>query len=266
MNGSAKIRIENVTHRFRDPRGDGEITAVTGIDLDVADREFVSIVGPSGCGKTTLLSMIAGLVRPAIGGVELDGRPVRGLSPGVIGYMFARDTLLPWRNVTANVELALELNHDGRIARGRARELVSLVGLERFSNHYPDQLSQGMRQRVALARTLASDPDVLLMDEPFGALDAQTRVLMQDEFMRIWEGSNKTVVFVTHDLVEALALSDRVILMSSRPGRIKAQYEVRLPRPRVVDELQSDPIFEQLHRELWKQLKEETLDVEGLER
>jgi NitT/TauT family transport system ATP-binding protein len=261
---SEKISIRGVTHRFRDPRGEGEITALMDIDLAVGDREFVSIVGPSGCGKTTLLSMVAGLVKPSSGVVELNGRQVTGVSPGEVGYMFARDTLLPWRTVTGNVELALELNDHQSGGRERARELVSKVGLERFGDHYPDQLSQGMRQRVALARTLAGDPNVLLMDEPFGALDAQTRVLMQDEFLRIWEASKKTAVFVTHDLVEALALSDRVVLMSSRPGRIKAEVQVNLPRPRVVEELQTNPEFERLHQTLWGQLKEETLDQEAL--
>jgi NitT/TauT family transport system ATP-binding protein len=222
----------------------------------------VSIVGPSGCGKTTLLNMLAGLVKPSRGEVKIDGRPVTQVGGPDIGYMFAKDNLLPWRNVLRNVELGLEFTRD-KDRHERAREYIKLVGLEGFEKHYPDQLSHGMRQRAALARTLVKAPKILLMDEPFGALDAQTRTIMQDHFLQLWDTYKSTVVFVTHDLVEAIALSDRVLVFSSRPGRIKSEYRIPFPRPRLVEDLQVDPSFQELFRAIWNDLKDE-IDSTGV--
>lgn len=253
-----KIEVRGVSHYFADPKSRTTSAAILDIDLSVKPSEFVSIVGPSGCGKTTLLNMIAGVLRPSAGEVSVNGRAVNGLRPDLIGYMFARDGLLPWRTVRENVRLGLEFGHH-RDADKRSSSLVSMVGLSGFEDHLPHQLSQGMRQRVALARSLARDPEILLMDEPFGALDAQTRVLVQNEFIRIWESDQKTVLLVTHDLVEALALSDRVIVMTARPGAIKAVHKIDLPRPRIVDELQDSPEFRELHARVWHDLKYEAL-------
>jgi NitT/TauT family transport system ATP-binding protein len=252
---SEKIALRGITHWYRDPRSAKLVHAVESFDLTVADREFISIVGPSGCGKTTLLSMISGLIRPSRGSVVVDGTPVDGLRPGLMGYMFARDSLLPWRKVARNIRLGLEFDKREIDRDRRVQELVATVGLTGFEDHYPDQLSHGMRQRVALARTLAGDPEVLLMDEPFGALDAQTRTLMQEEFVRIWEAHQKTVVFVTHDIDEALALSDRVIVMSARPGRLQAEYVIDFPRPRNIEDLHATPEFQALRRRIWRELR-----------
>ncbi len=252
------IEIRGVRHVFQDARTGKPVRAVERVDLSIAEGEFVSIVGPSGCGKTTLLNIVSGLIRPSYGQALVDGREVKGLQPRLIGYMFARDSLLPWRSVIKNVELGLELAGSAE-RHQRAQELVSLVGLDGFEDKYPDQLSQGMRQRVALARTLATDPRILLMDEPFGALDAQTKLLMEDEFLRIWEANQKTVLFITHDLVEALTMSDRVIVFAARPGYIKASYQIAFPRPRSAADLPTDPEFQRLHRQIWNELKVENV-------
>jgi NitT/TauT family transport system ATP-binding protein len=216
------------------------ITALTGIDLSIEEGQFVALVGASGCGKTTLLNMAAGLLHPTSGTVTIGGRPAR--SPNLdIGYMFARDALLPWRTAQKNVELPLETRGWPRKKRAdRAREMLQLVGLAGRERQFRLQLSQGMRQRVALSRTLAADPPLLLMDEPFAALDARTKLTLQAEFLAIWEehqGSetNKTVVFVTHDLEEAALLADRVIVMLPHPGRIAKDQLIDLPRPRARD-------------------------------
>jgi len=260
------ITVENIRHWYYDTRTKGVVEAISHAETKIGHREFVSIVGPSGCGKTTLLNMIAGMVVPSQGTLSIDGRRVSGIQPDTIGYMVARDTLLPWRTVIKNVEFALEFgSHDGD-RRKEAEEFVSLVGLDGFEDHYPDQLSHGMRQRAALARTLVGRPKVLLMDEPFGALDAQTRLLMQNEFVHLWEARQTTVVFVTHDLIEAMAMSDRVLVFSARPGRIKADYRVDFPRPRIVDELQDDPAFQALHRNIWGELKVEAYDADHSDR
>jgi NitT/TauT family transport system ATP-binding protein len=259
----AKIECRGIQHWFRDPRSKSNIQAISHVDLDIEDGEFVSIVGPSGCGKTTLLNMMAGLISPSQGTVTIDGTIISGIHPSNMGYMFARDTLLPWRTVLKNVEMGLEFERV-KNRRERSQQFVQLVGLTGFENHYPDALSQGMRQRVALARTLARDPQLILMDEPFGALDAQTRLLMQNEFLRLWETRTprSTIVFVTHDLVEALALSDRVAVFSARPGHIKSLYTVDLPRPRAVDELQAQPAFQTLYQKVWHDLKVEAETAE----
>lgn len=255
------IAVRGVTHEFDrqsvDDPDDVVMNALIDIDLDVPRGQFLAIVGPSGCGKTTLMNMMAGLLKPTVGSVMRDGRPAKSLAQNV-GYMFARPGLLPWRSARANVELGLEFRG---VRRGEAREiaarLLADVGLSQFENSLPAELSQGMRQRVALARVLALDPDYLLMDEPFGALDAQTKIVVQERFSKIWEGTGKTVIFVTHDLVEAAALADRVIVMTASPGQIKADITIPFGRPRDLDSLRFDPKFQEISHEIWTALKDE---------
>ena len=233
------------------------MTALAPCDLTIADGEFVALIGPSGCGKTTLLNMIAGIVRPSAGSIRHDGRLVDGPNTAA-GYMTQQDSLLPWRTAAENVALPLAIRG---VPPGEARErvaaMLALVGLAGFAQHYPGQLSGGMRKRVALAQTLAYDPGTLLLDEPFGALDAQLKLLMQAELLRIWSGSAKTIVFVTHDLAEAITLADRVIVFSGRPGRIKGIHTIDLPRPRDPFEIQSEPAYQSLYRTLWDLLAPE---------
>lgn len=262
-----RIRVDGVTHYFED--ADGNMTeaskAVDNVSLDVGPGEFVSLIGPSGCGKTTLLNMIAGFFPPTKGTMAVGGQQVRGVQAERLSFMFARDTLFPWRTTLANVMFPMEqrpgnTTKDERRARGR--QLLELVQLSGAEKKYPHELSHGMRQRAALARTLAGDRDVILMDEPFGALDAQTRVLVQDEFAKIWERERPSVLMVTHDLTEAIGLSDRIVVMSHRPARIKAVYEVPIPRPRVILDLPNDPEFHKLYAQLWSDLRPELSGAE----
>jgi NitT/TauT family transport system ATP-binding protein len=228
--------------------------ALTDTDLRVREGEFLAMVGPSGCGKTTLLNAFAGLVAPTRGRVTIGGEPVAGIRPDV-GYMFARDGLMPWRSALGNVAFGLELRGvPAEERRERARRYLALVGLEGFAEHRRAELSQGMRQRVALARTLATEPAVMLMDEPFAALDAQTKVIVQDEFLKIWARSRRTVVFVTHDIVEAVTLADRVVVFSDRPGRIIGEFPIDIPRPRSASG-SHDAAFERLRTEIWACLR-----------
>jgi NitT/TauT family transport system ATP-binding protein len=250
-----KVQLDGLRHTFGAYRGDSKPT-LENVSFSVGEGEFVSLIGPSGCGKTTVLNMIAGLIIPTEGHIAIDGERVNGLQSGRISFMFARDALLPWRTAVQNVELAMEMRGN-RPPRGKAQWLLDLVGLNGFEHHYPSQLSQGMRQRVALARTLAVEADLWLMDEPFAALDANTRTLLQAQFNRIWEDARKTAVLVTHDLSEAIALSDRVIVMSARPGTIKAIHEITLARPRSVIKLQGNPEFLKLYAQLWSDLSDE---------
>jgi NitT/TauT family transport system ATP-binding protein len=234
----------------------GATRALDRVSLTVNDGEFVSIVGPSGCGKSTMLNVIAGLLAPAEGSTHVSGIDGNGAGSR-IGYMFQKDTLLPWATALENVCLPMDVK--GARDWHKARALMQLVDLTGFEAHYPNQLSGGMRKRVQLARLLAQDPEVLLMDEPFGALDAQTRLIIQEEFLKIWERQRKTVLFVTHDLQEAIALSDRVVLISARPGRIKATYTVDLPRPRQIETVLAHPRFMAQFQEIWASLKQEVL-------
>ena len=221
-------------------RGRAQVQALAGISVEIGSGEFITIVGQSGCGKTTLLKILAGLLQRSAGSVSLRGQPVDEPSRD-IGIVFQDPVLLPWRTVFDNVMLPVEvLGLDRQSSRGRARELLELVGLMGFEDKYPHELSGGMRQRVAIARALVHDPSLLLMDEPFGALDAMTREFMNLELLRIWKESGKTIVFITHSIPEAAFLADRVIVMSARPGRIKEIVEVRLPRPRDLDLMASD--------------------------
>ena len=255
------LEATNVQLSYPPRGGSGPVTALEDVSISIPQGQFVSLVGASGCGKTSLLNLFAGLLHPTEGTVTVGGRtPVVG--DAVAGYMFARDGLLPWRTTARNVGLGLE-NRGGTTASRRARvtELLELVGLDRFADSYPRQLSQGMRQRAALARTLAPEPSVLLMDEPFAALDAQTKLRLQAEFLRIWEGAapeeRQTVVFVTHDLQEALLLADRVVVMLPRPGRIAVDRTIELPRPRVdrLGEIMFSTRFRTLHEELFHLLE-----------
>jgi NitT/TauT family transport system ATP-binding protein len=221
-------------------RGRTQVQALAGISVEIEAGEFITIVGQSGCGKTTLLKILAGLLQRSAGSVTLRGQPVDEPSRD-IGIVFQDPVLLPWRTVFDNVMLPVEvLGLDRRSSAKRGRHLLGLVGLRGFEEKYPHELSGGMRQRVAIARALVHDPSLLLMDEPFGALDAMTREFMNLELLRIWKESGKTIVFITHSIPEAAFLADRVIVMSARPGRIKEIVEVRLPRPRDLDMMASD--------------------------
>jgi NitT/TauT family transport system ATP-binding protein len=256
---SQGIVIEGVTQVFRAPERGGTVTAIRDISFDIRPGEFTAVVGPSGCGKSTLLNLISGLLSPSRGRLLIKGEPVSGVRNDV-GYMPARDALLPWRTVQANVEFPLELRD--RLPRERrrkhARALIDAVGLSGFESYFPHALSHGMRQRVAIARTFATSPDILLMDEPFSALDAQTRVQVQDLFLSMWEDEKHTVVLITHDVMEAVALADRVVVFSSAPGRLKAIYDIDLPRPRSVQRLLfEEPVFQDHLRTIWSDLKPE---------
>jgi NitT/TauT family transport system ATP-binding protein len=254
----SQIAIHDVEISYPSRRGGEDFVAVENIDLDVAPGEFVTIVGPSGCGKSTLLLAVDGLVKPSRGDIVVDGRPVTG--PGQDRAMvFQEFGLLPWRTVLGNVLFGMELaKEDGRASRERAQELIELVGLTGFEDRHPHELSGGMRQRVGIARALAVRPDVLLMDEPFGALDAQTREIMAGELLKIWEVERKTVLFVTHGIDEAVYLADRVIVMSKGPGRIIADIAVDLPRPR--SEVRLTPEYVRLREEVSSLLFTETSD------
>lgn len=234
------VTVEGLTHVYAS--GEKSLTALAEVDLDVGWGEFVSVIGPSGCGKTTLLRIFGGLLEPTSGRVLLDGRSLREAQRAKqVGYVFQEASLLPWRTVFRNVTLPLEVNR--RNGRGRdPGELLELVGLAQFSKYYPRELSGGMQQRVALARALAFDPSLLLMDEPFGALDEITRQAMRYELLRIWEVAQKTVLFVTHSIVEAITLSDRVVVLSSQPGRVRAVIDIDLPRPRG-ESMETDEAF-----------------------
>ena len=249
------IEADDVGVTFR-PANRPPVTALAGLDLRVNRGEFVSLVGPSGCGKSTFLSIVLGLLRPDAGQVRVEGRAITGPA-GDRAMVFQEFGLLPWRTVQSNVELGLELRGVAAAKRQqRAHDLIQLVGLTGFERHYPHELSGGMKQRVGLARALATNPEILLMDEPFAALDAQTRDLMQAELLQVWEHSRQTVLFVTHSIEEAAYLSDRVVVLSARPGRQKAEIAVRLPRPRDY-EMRLSPEFNELKLAIWNALKKE---------
>ena len=253
----SKLLIEDVTVRFAARKGEG-VTALDRITLAIPEREFSCIVGPSGCGKSTLLRLVAGLNQATTGRITQGGRPIVGPS-AARGMVFQSYTLFPWLTVRRNVEFGLELKRMPAAERRRiAHGFIEQVGLEGFEDAYPEQLSGGMRQRAALARALANDPEILLMDEPFGALDSQTRALMQEMLLGIWEQSHKTVLFVTHDIDEALFLGDVVYVMTARPGRIKQELTVDIPRPRGPEVLTA-PRFVALKREVLGLIREEAM-------
>jgi len=251
--GAVSLEFCGIRHSFL--QGDTVVDVLDNVDITVAPGEFVGIVGPSGCGKTTLLGMAAGMLQPREGRVLFDGQPLQATS-GETAYMLARDALLPWRSASRNVELALQLRGvDRHERRERSLEWLSRLGLEHAADVNVRRLSHGMRQRVAIARTLAQSPRCVLMDEPFAALDAQTRIRVQKAFLALWESAGPTVLFVTHDLAEAILLSDRVLLMSRGPGRLVGDMQIPLARPRDPERDRSDPAFIECHERLWEQLK-----------
>jgi NitT/TauT family transport system ATP-binding protein len=250
------VEMQNVGVGFRRRRrgAQTEVIACQGVDLTVEESSFVAIVGPSGCGKSTLLRVVAGLLEPTTGSARLYGREIHGPDDDC-AMVFQQHNLFPWKSAIANVEFGLKMQGVGsKERRATAERYLELVGLQDFVAAYPHELSGGMQQRIGLARALAVDPKVLLLDEPFGALDAQTRVVLQDELMHLWQGAAKTALFVTHDIEEALYLADRVIVMSSRPGRVIADITVPFGRPRD-EEIRSDPRFGELKQEIWHMLK-----------
>ncbi|MET9609447.1 ABC transporter ATP-binding protein [Streptomyces sp. NPDC006512] len=267
----AKIVFESVTKTFptKDKKRKEEFTALDGIDLEIEAGEFVVVVGPSGCGKSTLLDLLGGLTRPTSGRILLDGKPVTG--PGLDrGIVFQQYALLPWRTALGNVEFGLEATGVPRRQRAaRAREFLDLVGLTGFEDRHPHELSGGMRQRVAIARSLAYDPDVLLMDEPFAALDAQTRESLQDELRRIWQSTGKTVVFITHGIEEAVYLGQKVAVITSRPGRVKEVVPVSFgdrATGATGEDLRSSPEFARYRHEIWTLLHDEVARAQQLEK
>ena len=255
---SVRVRIDNVYKTFYS-RGN-ETVALSGVSLDIHDNEFVSVVGPSGCGKSTLLNIIAGLTTPTEGKVYCDGREVTGTGTER-GVVFQQYALFPWLTVKKNVMFALEMRGvKGKDAAAGAMKYLEMVDLVKFADHYPKELSGGMKQRVAIARAYAAEPEVLLMDEPFGALDAQTRTQLQTELLATWEREKKTCFFITHDVEEAIILAQRVVIMSARPGRIREIVEVNIPYPRT-QETKLTPEFNALKNRIWSQVYQEYLAV-----
>lgn len=253
------LRLDAVTCRFPGRNGT-PYTAIEQASLTVGAGEFVSLVGPTGCGKSTLLNVAAGLLSPTAGRAEVFGQPIAGRNSHA-GYLFQGDALLPWRSARQNVTFGLELRGmSSEEARARADDWLQRVGLAGHGDKYPHELSGGMRKRVALAQTLVVDPSILLMDEPFSALDVQTRGLMENELLALWQQDRKSVLFVTHDLEEAIALSDRVLVLSAGPGsRPVGEFVIDLDRPRDVEEVRLTPAFVDLHRRIWNTLKAEVM-------
>jgi NitT/TauT family transport system ATP-binding protein len=257
--GVAEISLTGVSISY--PTSDGSnYLAVRDVDLRVPAGTFVSVVGPTGCGKSTLLNAVAGLITPTTGEVRIDGTPLHGLNQRA-GYLFQQDGLLPWKTVLENVELGLRLRGVPAAERTeKATEWLRRVGLAGFERSYPHQLSGGMRRRTSVAQTWIMDPDILLMDEPFGALDVQTRQIMENELLELWTGSGKTVLFVTHDLDEAVSLSDEVVLLAAGPGsRVVGRYPVELPRPRDLMSIRTEPAFTEMYRRIWSDLRKEVM-------
>jgi NitT/TauT family transport system ATP-binding protein len=253
---TAAISLRGATKRFHTLDGAG-FTAIRDVDLEVADGEFVSVVGPTGCGKSTTLSLVSGLEPATAGTVSVHGTPVTAIPDGV-GYMFQADAVLPWKNVLDNVAIGLRYRGVSRAeAHERARDWLDRVGLTGFEDRYPHQLSGGMRKRVALAQSMITEPSLLLLDEPFAALDVQTRELMQNELLALWSGTGAAVVFVTHDLTEAISLADRVVVMTAGPATVKDVVPIDLPRPRDVEEIRLTPEFVEIYKRVWDSLREE---------
>ena len=243
----------------------GSVEAMQDISLELDEGEFVSIVGPSGCGKSTLMEIVGGLIEPSAGEVRINGTAVQGTDPA-IGIVFQQESAFPWRTVAENAGFGLEMTGVGKEERRRrAQEMIELVGLAGFEDRYPSELSGGMRQRVAIARTLVMEPKIILMDEPFGALDEQTRLILGEELLRISAATSATILFITHSFDEALLLSDRIVVMTARPGRVKKIVENPLPRPRD-STIVSDPEFGRLSGELWESLREESMQAMAGER
>jgi NitT/TauT family transport system ATP-binding protein len=263
----AALALQEVACQFRAAARDAPpYTAISHTSLHVAPGEFLSVVGPTGCGKSTLLNLAAGLLQPSLGTVRVFGQPLAGLNRRA-GYLFQSDALMPWRTALQNIVLGLEYRGIGEPQRSQiGTQWLRRVGLAGYGDRYPHQLSGGMRKRVALAQTLVLDPDLILMDEPFSALDIQTRALMENELLALWQERRKAVLFITHDLDEAIALSDRVLVLSAGPGTHPiGEFAVDIPRPRDVAEIRSDPRFVALHAQIWSMLREQVLRAHGLD-
>jgi NitT/TauT family transport system ATP-binding protein len=249
------LEFRGITKKFY--KRDSEIVALRNVTFTVDNGRFVSVVGPSGCGKSTLLNLAGGLSTPTAGEVIYDGNPVAGINTRV-GYITQRDNLLEWSTVYDNIVIGLRIR---KVPRDKERELAArylkLMGLTDFARHYPMELSGGMRKRAALARTLIYSPDMVMMDEPFSALDAHVKMMMHDELLRIWDVDKKTILFITHDLTEAITLSDRIVVMSARPGTVKAVIDIDLPRPRDAFLLQTTPEFIEIYRHVWDLLRDD---------
>ena len=261
MSPSPALELQGVACTFIDRNDPGQrYTAVRDVDLTVGVGEFVSVVGPTGCGKSTLLNVAAGLLAPSTGRVTCFGAPLAGINTRA-GYMFQAESLMPWRTARQNVSAGFEFRGTpGAQARAQADEWLKRVGLGGFGDRYPHQLSGGMRKRTSLAQTLALDPDIILMDEPFSALDIQTRQLMENEVLDLWAAKKKAVLFITHDLDEAIAMSDRVVILSAGPGaRPIGEFAIDIARPRDVAEIKTTPRFIELHAAIWAVLREEVL-------
>ena len=255
---TVRVRIDNVRKVFN--TRNGEMVALNGVSLDIHDNEFICVVGPSGCGKSTLLNIIAGLSEPTSGKVYCDGKEVTGTGTER-GVVFQQYALFPWLTVKKNVMFALEMRGvKGKAAEEEAMKYLEMVDLAKFADHYPKELSGGMKQRVAIARAYAAEPEVLLMDEPFGALDAQTCTQLHTELLETWEKKRKTCFFITHDVEEAIILAQRVIIMSARPGRIKDIVDITIPYPRT-QETKMTPEFMELKNRIWSQVYQEYLEV-----
>ena len=256
----AAIELRNVTKKFATAEG-GTYTALKDLSLTVEEGQFCAVVGPTGCGKSTTLTLVSGLERPSHGESLVHGEPVRGIDTGT-GFVFQQDAVFPWRSVLDNVAAGPIYRGSGRPAAiAQARDWLRRVGLAGFEDRYPHQLSGGMRKRVALAQTLINEPRILLMDEPFSALDVQTRAIMSTELLQLWDQTRPAVVFVTHDLEEAIALADKVVVITAGPGMIKAEFEIDLPRPRVVQEIRFEPRFVQLYEQIWEALRAEVAEA-----
>jgi len=256
------LELLDITCTFRSKDDPGQrYTAVSGTTLRVREGEFVSVVGPTGCGKSTLLNVGAGLLEPSSGTVKVFGQPLAGINARA-GYMFQAEALMPWRSALDNVMLGLQYRGMSEAqARAQAKEWLARVGLAGFGDRYPHQLSGGMRKRTALAQVLALDPDIILMDEPFSALDIQTRQLMENEVLALWATRKRAVLFITHDLDEAIAMSDRVVVLSAGPATHPiGEFVIDLPRPRDVAEVRTHPRFVELHTQIWNVLRDEVLE------
>ncbi|MCC5908943.1 MAG: ABC transporter ATP-binding protein [Clostridiaceae bacterium] len=251
-----KFIVKNLKHSFIG--NDGEyVDVIDNISFSVKEKEFISIVGPSGCGKSTILNLMSGLLKPNSGNILLDGKVLNKITPR-IGYISQSDSLLPWRTVLSNVELGMEIRKvPEKSRRKRALELIRQADLEGFENSYPYQLSGGMRKRVDIIKVLAVEPEIIFMDEPFASLDVFTREMLQRYILNLWQTTKQTIIFITHDLTEAITLSDRVIILTKRPTTIKYEYNIDLARPRSPEELRFNPEFIQLHKSIWEDLKNE---------
>ena len=256
--GNIKVSIQGVEKKYNTRKG--EVVALNGVDFDIKENEFICVIGPSGCGKSTLLNIIAGLLEPTSGQILVDGKPINGTGTDR-GVVFQQYALFPWLTVKKNVEFGLKLKGLSKEeCDAIAMKYLKMVELEKFADSYPKELSGGMKQRVAIARAYAMNPEVLLMDEPFGALDAQTRTQLQSELLKAWQEENKTCFFVTHDIEEAIVLATRVVIMSARPGRIKEVVDIDIPYPRDQETKMSDRVIE-LKNHIWGQVYQEYLEV-----